>query len=235
MLTTDPAALPAAPAPDPIRLGRRNLLALPGGGALALTLPATASADLPPKTVFRIQRGGSVIGTHELHFAPLADGIEVQVEVEIAVKAAFVTVFRYEQHAVDRWQNGILIATDVRTNNNGVTTRLAARVANSELRVDGPERGLNVALGTMTDLLFWNPAIIRQPAIIDTVSGGLTQLTVGAGRKETVRLAGRAVEVTRHSITTTRGSGDVRYDAQGRWIGGQLRCQGETLDYELVT
>jgi Family of unknown function (DUF6134) len=217
------------------RLGRRAVLTLLGGGALWLGLSAgPARAGAPSDLCFRIRRKGAVIGTHELRFTPAEDGFTVESQVDIAVKVAFITAFRYVQHTVDRWRDGTLVASDVRTDHNGTKTRLAARAAGEALYLEGPEGKLTLRLGTMTDLCFWNPAIVRQREIVDTRSGRLLPLRAHAGRAETVRVAGRDLPATRYGVASAQGDGDIWYDAANRWVKGQLRRDGETLEHELL-
>src|SRR3954454_3471839 len=86
-----------------MQLSRRGFVAISAGlGALALPrvgLTAATPADL----TFRIMRKDSEIGTHRVAFSPTAQGFDVDVTIELAVKMAFVTVYSYEQHGRDTW------------------------------------------------------------------------------------------------------------------------------------
>ena len=99
----------------PIRQGgfdRRRLLLAGGGGlvcALAGLRPA-AAGELPKGAVnrtFEIFRKGERIGRNRVVFRPTGSGFEVATEIDIAVKMAFITAYRYRQEANDRWQNGL--------------------------------------------------------------------------------------------------------------------------------
>jgi hypothetical protein len=98
--------------------------------------PAQAEAD---GYAFAILRGDSPIGTQRLAFARTGDTLTVDITTDIAVKVAFVTVYRYSQVTQQVWKGGRLESLDVRTDDNGKTRRVQARATPAGIEVDGPQ------------------------------------------------------------------------------------------------
>ena len=84
----------------------------------------------------------------------------------------------------------------------------------------------------MTDLDWWNPAIMERPRIIDAQNGGVNDLHVEGPRPDPVKVGGRTVDASRWSVAAGSQSGMIWYDADGRWVRTILRTKGEELTYE---
>ena len=213
-----------------------GLTCLAGAGCLAL--PRLGLAGAPPANRnFAIFRDGKEIGRHVVRFTPTADGFEAKTEVEVTVKVAFITAFRFEQVADDRWRDGLLVASRVHTDDNGDVSQTSISAEDGKLNVEGGEadRQLTAPLGTMTDLAFWNIGIVRQRALVDLKKALLTDVASEALGRETIDVGGSAVDAERFKFAARTGrKGDIWFDAQGNWVKGLLTTRGETLDYRLL-
>lgn len=212
------------------------------GGGLAVAAGAAwrgalgAEMPVPPDLAFDVLRKGTRIGTNEVRFRRGADGgLEVATVMDVAVKVVFATVFSYRQEGRDLWRDGRLVSSDVETVEDGKRTAVRVRgtAAGGRVAVDGPSGAYEAEPGTMTDLCFWNEAIVRQARIVDGQTGELMPLTLKPSAKEAVAAAGRQVPATRHGFATTRGrEGMVWYDEGGRWVRAEYVTRGETLVFE---
>jgi hypothetical protein len=220
----------------PAAVTRRQAVALVGGGIVAGALGrAVRARNLPSGLAFDVYRKGSRIGTHSVRFAAAGGGERVTSRVELAVKMAFVTVYRYEQAGEDEWRDGVLVRTRIRTNDDGKGFLVEAEAEGGALAVSGAAGRYEAKLGTMTDLNFWNEAITRQARLIDSQSGELVQIAVRPEPTETISVLGRAVQARRFAMTGTKGrSGTVWYDPDGRLVKAVVVTRGETLAYELA-
>lgn len=215
----------------PFLFGRRAALAVLGGGALT-ALPAWA-AEPPGRLRFAVFRKGAPIGEHEFRFTPTARGQRVDSRIDLAVKMAFVTVYRYAQEGRDEWRDGVLVRTDIATDDNGERTRVQAAAEGDRLRVSGPGGGYDLALGSMTDLNFWNPGITRQTSLIDSQNAELVRIAVTFEGTERLRTRGAVVDARRFVMGGTKGrSGTIWYDADGSLVKALVNTRGERLDYE---
>lgn len=219
--------------------GRRRLLRLGGLGLAWAMRPARAAEALPADLLFDVYRKGSLIGTSDIRFRAEAEGFTATTVMELAVKLAFITVFRFRQEARELWQGGRLVRSDVVTDDDGRVTHVEVRPTGDELTVEGPRGIYRVPAGTMTDLGFWNPAIINARAIVDGQHGELMPLRLIPPVEETVTVAGRAMRATRYGFIATQTQegtareGTVWYDRGGRWVRCELLTRGERLTLEL--
>jgi hypothetical protein len=217
-------------------LARRGAIALVGGGGVGALLPSWGHAASPPgRLAFDVHLKGDRIGEHGLEFAPTPHGQRVTSQVDLAVKMAFVTVYRYRQTAQDEWRDGTLVGTRIATDDDGEETLVVAAAQGRRLLVSGPKGDHELALGTMTDLNFWNEAITRQGRLIDSQNGELLEVRVTPDRTERVMVRGTLVEARRFAMSSTKGrSGTVWYDAAGNLVQATVHTRGHRLDYRLA-
>jgi hypothetical protein len=211
---------------------------LAGAGAVCLGIrPAQASTPVPADRSFAIFRDGDEIGRHDVRFAATADGLEVETTIDIAVKVAFLTAFRFEQQARDLWRGGLLVESHVSTDDNGTRSETLLRARGDNLSVEGgvDNRVLHVPLGTMTDIAFWNLDIVRQRALVDLQRAKLLGLAAHAGGAETIEVGGGHITAQRYTIDAESGrNGDIWFDDAGNWVKGFLVTRGENLAYHLL-
>ena len=207
------------------------------GTAWSGARPARATTVLPADRSFAIFRDGEEIGRHEVRFSGTAGGLEVRTDIDVTVKVAFITAFRFEQHARELWHDGLLVESRVATNDNGTASETQLRARGDNLSVEGgiDNRVLRVPLGTMTDIAFWNLDIVRQRSLVDLRLARLTDVAARHSGAETIEVAGRSIAAERYTIAAESGrNGDIWFDAAGNWVKGVMVTRGETLDYRLL-
>jgi hypothetical protein len=221
--------------PWPPRLSRRGAGALAVAGASALLLPpGRARAAVPTPLTFDVFRKGDQIGQHRVSFSPQEAGFVATTNIELQVKVAFVVVYRYRQNAVDAWQDGQLVRSEVTTNDDGKET--AVRVARQGERLvgTGPRGPIDLPLGTMHDLSWWNIAITRTQRVLDAQTGGTNALAVQGPAQTQVEAGGRQVQARRFDIEAGKQSGAIWYDGDDRWVAATMITKGEQLEYRLA-
>lgn len=211
---------------------------LAGAGAGWLGGKKTEAATMqPPDRSFAIFRDGDEIGRHEVRFVPSAEGLRVETDIEIAVKIAFITAFHFGQHAREHWQNGLLVDSNVATNDNGTKSETFLQARDDALSVEGgiENRVLRVPLGTMPDIAFWNLAIVSERSLLDMQRAQLVGLAAQPSGVDEIEVAGARIAARRFTIAAESGrSGDIWYDEADNWVKGSLVTRGETLDYRLL-
>jgi hypothetical protein len=215
-------------------LNRREAIVLMAGGVAMMGMVPQALA-VPRNTVFNVFRKGSRIGTHAIDFSGTADRLQVVSRLDLAVKVAFITAYRYEQAGEDIWEDDVLVQTRIKTNDDGTSSLVVAEARDGKRAVTGPTGNYDTGLGAMTDLSFWNQAITRGQPVIDSQNGELIKIEVKAGTPEQVEMRGRMIAAERFAMAATKGrSGTVWYDADGNLIKAIVLTRGETLNYELA-
>src|SRR3954447_12052384 len=218
------------------RLGRRQAIALAGSGMLALGFGKHAAATAPTDLQLNVFRQGSPIGTHVIRFSQAGGTLQVASEVDLRVKVAFITVYSYRQTSNDDWEDEVLVRSRIQTDDNGKDTSVEAEARDGKLAVEGPAGSYTTPLGAMTDISFWNEAITKGPALVDSQSAELIKIQVeAAATRERIEVRGQPVEARRFAMTGTKGrSGTVWYDDTGSLVKAVVITRGETLGYELA-
>ena len=214
---------------------RRRATAWLGSAVPMLALSRPGRAAAPSRLRFDVVRKGDRIGEHVLDFTPTAEGQRVASHIELAIKVAFITVYRYRQDGEDQWQGGVLTGTRIDTDDNGTTSRVTADTVDGKLRVDGPKGSLDLVPGIMTDLSFWNVAITTQRQLVDSQTGELIPVEVKPEATEPVLVLGRPLTARRYAMSGSKSrSGTIWYDAEDRLVKAVVVTRGERLEYELV-
>jgi hypothetical protein len=215
-------------------MSRRAAIVIVGGGMVGVGLAPVAVA-VPADLTFDVFRKGSHIGTHAIRFDQGDGTLKVTSRLDLAVKVAFITAYRYEQTGQDEWQDDVLVRTRIETNDDGRDTLVVAEARDGQLAVEGPTGTYTTALGAMTDLSFWNEAITRGQPVIDSQTAELIKIQVQPGTRERIVVRGRDVEARRFAMGATKGrSGTVWYDESGNLLKATVVTRGETLNYELA-
>lgn len=216
---------------------RRTVLAT-GLATLAgsLLLPRRSWAAVPANRRFEVFRKGDSIGFHEVTFEPAGDGFVARTHIELAVKVAFVTAYRYQQRSVDRWEGGVLAAIDSQTNDDGKDTWVKAARQGDRLVGEGSRGPIDQPVGIMTDLSWWNMGIMQLKWVLDAQNGGLNPLQVQGPNADSITISGRPMSTQRFRVEMgTKHNGQNWYDDQGLWVKTQFRTKREELEYQLVT
>ncbi|MBY0332188.1 MAG: hypothetical protein K2X49_16135 [Acetobacteraceae bacterium] len=200
---------------------RRAILAAPP--ALLAARPARAALPVPLR--FRILREGSAIGTHRVSFAEAGDGgVAAQIDVDIAVRLAGITVFRFTHRFQEVWRGARLVSVASRQDRNGTVTEMQARAEGDAIQLRGPDGAARLP-AEAAPLSWWDVTRIEaQRPLFENSTGRLLRLSwtrtplPGGGRRW--RCAG-----------DRDSAGD--WAADGTWIGWTTKGDdGSTVTYE---
>ncbi len=185
---------------------------------LAAALPigaAVAEPWVPPgkRLEFTITRDGDEIGRQVLAFAREGVQLTVDTRVEIRVKKFFVTVHRFERSARSVWQDGLIQSYTATTDNNGEISRLGVAAGKDGLTIAG-SGGSRIVDRTLKVSEFWNVDIMSEESVINTVTGTVDAIAVGAPEKTALELGGRTIPALRYRVTG-KATRDLWYDEKG--------------------
>lgn len=180
---------------------------------------------------FAVDRNGTQIGHHRLRFIRDGARLNVEIDIQLEVKLAFITLYRYRHSNRELWEDGQLLSFTSRTDDNGTPHQVRARRAGEVILVEG-DQGPVEAPGDAMPTTYWHRSFLDAPVWIDTQSGGLKRCQVTP--KGTVRIAaaGSSVAADRFAIT-----GDLFLDlwyAQDHWVKLEFAgSDGSIIDYRL--
>lgn len=188
---------------------RRLLLAT----ALAAVTTAAAAQTAPERLAFDVLRDGEQVGTHEITLDRRADGTDVRIRTDVAVKVAFFTAYRFEHAGHEAWSRGHLAAMDTSTNDDGTRHELhvVARDAGYAVSADGAARATPaLPLGSL-----WRADMTGATRMLNTLDGTVMQVAVVDLGPERIETASGPVDARHLSIT-----GDLRREV---WFDGDGR------------
>lgn len=199
--------------------------------ALLTAAPILAAIPYNSGLSFEVLRDDSSIGHHRVDFERKGDELHVKVDIELAVKLAFVTVFRYTHQNHEVWKDGRLVSIETQTNDNGDEYRLTGRATEEGFAIEGHAGSRTLPAGIIPTS-YWHPDTVEQTQLLDTQKGRLMEVTIGREGVDNLQLGGRSVEVERYRV-----SGDLRmrlwYTPDGRWSKVAFEARGEEVVYDL--
>ena len=211
-------------------LDRRTLLwgalAMP---AIGLARPATAAASWGQD--FAVSRNGSPIGQHRLRFQQDGSRTTAEITIELQVKLAFITVYRYRHVNRELWEGDHLLSFASRTDDNGTPHRVQARRSGDRILVEG-DQGTVEASGDALPTTYWHRRFLDRPQWIDTQGGRLLSCSISPGGVERIASVDREVAADRFAV-----QGDLQLDL---WYVGEHWVKlafpgpdGTPIDYRL--
>jgi hypothetical protein len=213
------------------------------GGGLPLALPVRPLSaegrdmiDMKAESGvmrFRVERGGSDIGTHEVRFTRTnAHHLKVAVDIDLKVSFGPFTLFSYTHRNRTVWSDGRILHLATRTDDDGDRHEVEAkRQDDGDLRVT-TKADSRVAPGDILPTSYWIAATPDQRRLLNTQNGELAEVSVAALGTRDYPVPGGQVTATGYEM-----DGDVRtevwYDPDGRWVGLSFDGKGEDVVYTL--
>jgi hypothetical protein len=196
---------------------RGLLLAAPG-----LLLARQARAERAPLR-FTIHREGRAIGTHRVSFEQAGASLTARTEVDIAVKVAGITMFRFTHRFTESWVADRLVAARSRRDRNGTVMEMSARAEGGALLVQGPEGQVRLP-AEAAPLSWWDPSRLSRPLFANDT-----------GKALALRLA-HSARPGGGEIWRATGEGEEsegQYAADGSWLGWKTKAEdGSIVTYE---
>jgi hypothetical protein len=214
----------------------QHRLALLGLIAAAVPAPAGplfAAEPVPASMNFIVDRDGTPIGTQRLNFhtetGPDGHQLIVDSTIDIKVRAAFVTLYRYEFTGRETWQGGKLVAMDTATDDDGTKFTVHARATPAGLKVDATDAHYMAPTDTIPDS-YWPPDTVKRSQFIDIETGKLVDLVSTPAGHRTITVAGRPVDVTLYHLSGVI-TGELGYGPDGRWLVLRFPSHGSDIAY----
>jgi hypothetical protein len=199
-----------------------------------LTLAGAAGAvQIPEQPLdFTVVRNGEPVGRHVIAFRPTQDGIAVDIKTNVAVKLAFITVYRFEHQGSELWRSDQLLELRSNTNDDGTRHSLEVRASGSGLKIDGDGR-TSMADASTVPASLWNPALVGQSHLLNTLDGRLMSVSIQDAGAAQVSVRGRTAPA-RHYVVHGELERELWYDSSGTLVRVRFKGRdGSDIVYEL--
>jgi uncharacterized protein DUF6134 len=197
-----------------------------------LAASAVQAADLKDGTTsFKVIREGDQIGTHTVTARHEGGDLVLDIAVDIKVKVAFITAYRYEQTRREVWRDGKLIAFESDTNDDGKKAKTSGKLEGDMLVVTGPG-GTQKVRPDIIPNSWWNPDLAKQSELLSTFDSTVLKVKVEDAGEESVETSTGPVKAHRY-VLTGEAEREVWYDAEGRWVHMRTGRGGTPVDWVL--
>ena len=204
-------------------IDRRRFVA--GAAAGGLLWPTSALADTG-LLAFDVSRNGSPIGSHVVRLRRSGDRVESDIAIDLEVKIAFVTAYRYTHRNREVYEGHRLVAMDAWTDDDGDRYEVRARAEGERLIVDGADGRREVA-ASILPTTYWKPRMVQQDAWLSTQHGRVVRARSELVGSETLEVAGRPVACDHYALR-----GDVNLDlwyGPLGWTQLEFKIRGDNL------
>jgi hypothetical protein len=196
------------------------------GAAPALALPPGIPAGGVME--FAIMRGGSDIGRHRLEFERRGEELNVRIAIDMEVKFAFLTVFRYSHRNHEVWRGNRLISLEATTSDDGRSFTVKATRRGDGLWVEGSS-GSQLVPGDTKAATYWSASFLREgQKLINTQYGRVETIRVRPGATE---IAAGGIPLRRFDVATPESDFSAWYGPDDGWRGLRFQARGSEITY----
>jgi hypothetical protein len=184
------------------------------------------------KLVYKVFRKGDNIGRHEVEFENEENGtLKVEIDTDVKVKLAFVTVYRFDHEGEEIWRDGKLVGYRSKTNDDGKKKTLQLSGTADTVTAEGSAGRFTFPQPVMPASL-WNIATVEQTQLMNTLDGHMMAVSITRVGAETIRAGGQDIEAV-HYVMTGELEREMWY-AEDRLVHLRFKgSDGSTIDYEL--
>ena len=206
-------------------------------GLFSLVLTTTAPAQQHENAVanwdFDVYLNDKKVGKHSFTVSE-AEGIkQVQSEASFNVKILFISAYRYEHSAAERWLENCLVEFDASTNANGKRVEVSGEQTSAGFLVERGESPIELPECVMT-FAYWNAEFLEQPRLLNPQTGEYVDVHVEEVGYELLQVRGQPVAAMRFSLTADEVDLTLWYSSDDEWLALESVAKGgHIIRYEL--
>jgi hypothetical protein len=184
---------------------------------------------------FRALLDGKPIGQHHFTLTREDDGHVVTSKADFAVKVLFVTAYRYQHHATERWTANCLDSLEAATNDNGDSYAVEGTSTSGSFEIETREGRKELPECVMT-FAYWNPAILDQTHLLNAQDGSFVDVNVEDLGVDTLQLGTATVQARRFDLHAGPREIALWYSIDGQdWLALESPTEkGHRLRYERI-
>jgi hypothetical protein len=207
-------------------LSSQSLRRLVTASALSAALLASAPLQAEVRAWnFRVFLDDAEIGYHRFTLRQGAGGRELTSEARFDVKFLFLTAYRYQHEAIERWRGDCLAAVAARTNDNGELYRVEASRVGERFVVE-TQAGRDELAGCVMTFAYWNPRMLRQTRLLNVQTGEYANVTVTPAGEELIPVRGQPTSTRRYALRGEKIAIDLWYSLDNDWLALESTTSG---------
>lgn len=215
-----------------------GLMLLAAFASVGIGRPAAAAelAGVPEsrEIAFTVLRNGDAIGTHTLTFSEQDQALKVDIATDIKVELPLIgiAVYRFTHRGHETWRNGGIATLNSETDDDGTAHKLTVTQGAGNLRVNSDVGSHTSALDIVPASL-WNPHLVQQSVLLNTLDGTEMPVTVELQGTETIQAHGTDVQSTHYRVSGGLNR-DLWYNDAGELVRVQFAADDDSkIEYVL--
>ena len=144
---------------------------------LAVGTPQSQAASGAAQLDYVVFRDGEPVGRHVIEFNRQGDSTNVKITTHVAVKLAFITVYRFDHSGVESWKGNHLLSMKSETYDDGTSHQLSVTSEGDHLSVaaDGTQSDAPAAILPAS---LWQAGTVHQSSLLNTLDGTVMRVSV---------------------------------------------------------
>ena len=193
--------------------------------------PMVAAARYDGPIVFDVRRNGDSVGEHTVTFRQDGDDLIAETTFDIAIRFAFITVYRYSHRSTEVWRDGQLQALTAWTDDDGEVGQVEIARDGDVIAVRYPD-GSDATAAHLFPTTHWNASVLGADRVFNTLTGNANKVEIVPGPMETI-VTGAGEREARRYAYTGQLQNEVWYDDAGRWVKMRFTAKGgSVIEYE---
>lgn len=182
---------------------------------------------------FRVLLDGQEIGSHRFMLREAGETSEIRSEASFDVRFLFISAYKYQHKALERWEGDCIRSLASQTQTNGESQTVNTQWRDNRLLVER-SGAREEHEGCVMSFAYWNPQILRASRLLNSQTGEWLPVSISRIGEETIAVRGQRLVAQRHRISGPKLQIDLWY-AGGDWVALEALAQGgRRMRYELV-
>jgi hypothetical protein len=179
---------------------------------------------------FDVYREDSKAGFHWVKFIKMGERLGVESNFQLKIDFLFFTAFQYDYQSTATWANGQLHRLNATIDDDGELFSVLAVRKSDLFQLNVPDGVVSVD-APLYPTNHWNPAVVEQVRVLNTLTGKINNVQIKAQNKEFVLTENGTIEATRYAYSGDLET-EVWYDDAGRWVKMRFKARdGSTINY----
>ncbi|MFM9914127.1 MAG: DUF6134 family protein [Methylophilaceae bacterium] len=196
--------------------------------ALIMLLPNLAFAQTWD---FNVLMDDKPLGQHRFELSESGLERTLTSEASFKIQLLFITAYKYQHSAREKWQGDCLVYLDAKTEEKGVTTLVKGQSRTGGFELESPARTLP---GCVMTFAYWNSNMLTQSKLLNPQTGEWVDVNISKIGTETLQVRGQNVPTERYSLKSKMLKIDLWYSKEGKWLALKSTTpEGHVITYEL--
>lgn len=201
--------------------------------AFMSSAPAQERVDAVDHWDFDVYLNDKKVGKHSFKVSETAGVKQVQSQANFNYKILFISAYRYEHSAAERWTDNCLTAVDASTNANGDRIQISGQQTGGGFVVENGDNPTQLPQCVMT-FAYWNPDFLGESQLLNPQTGEFVDVHVEEVGDEMLEVRGQAVAATRFKLTAYEVDLTLWYSPDDEWLALESVAEsGHIIRYEL--